>query len=87
MMTVTMANELSTTGSTLEEVNHVDLVFEPEEEDALFLQLKSKATMQVDGKRSLLAAFTNKGSLCPMKTPSWVLRLMKMNHGGAPCKS
>jgi hypothetical protein len=50
-MTVTMANELSTTGSTLEEVNHADfLVFEPEEEDALFLQLKSKATMQADGK-------------------------------------
>jgi hypothetical protein len=38
----------------------LDLVSEPEEEDALFLQLKSKATMQVEGKRSLLAAFANK---------------------------
>jgi hypothetical protein len=46
--------------NTLEEVDHLDLVFEPDEEDALLLQLKSKATMQVDGKQNLLAAFANK---------------------------
>jgi hypothetical protein len=58
---VAIANSLSTTtGSTFEEVDHTDLVFEPEEEEALFLQLKSKATMQVDGKCSLLTAFANK---------------------------
>jgi hypothetical protein len=38
-MTVTMANKQpSCTESTLVEVNHMDLVFEPEEEDSLFLQ-------------------------------------------------
>lgn len=50
----------TTTGSTLEEVSHTDLVFEPEEEDGLYLQLKSKATMRVNGKRDILVAFSKK---------------------------
>jgi hypothetical protein len=60
-MTATMVNKQpSCTGSPLVEENHTDLMFEPEEEDTLFLQLKSKAMMQVDGKQSLLAAFAIK---------------------------
>jgi len=55
----TMANQLPTPASPLE-VDPMDLVFEPEEDDPLFVQLKSKATMQVQAKRNLVVAFANK---------------------------